>query len=74
MRGKAGATTLRRITIDELAQHKAKEDAWAAFGGKVFNITPYLDFHPGGVGYLMKVAGKDGASRFRLWLRLEGGE
>ncbi|KAG2438980.1 hypothetical protein HYH02_010772 [Chlamydomonas schloesseri] len=32
--------------------------------GKVYNISPYLRFHPGGVPILMKAAGKDGTALF----------
>ena len=32
--------------------------------GNVYNITPYLDFHPGGVDELMRGAGKDGTALF----------
>jgi len=55
-------TQLGRITLDELAQHNTKDDCWQAYGGKVYNVTPYLKYHPGGVPQLMKAAGKDGES------------
>lgn len=33
-------------------------------GGKVYNITPYAKYHPGGVGELMRCAGRDGMKLF----------
>lgn len=47
-----------------LKQHNKRDDAWAAFNGKVYNITPYLSFHPGGEKELMRVAGRDGTKLF----------
>lgn len=38
--------------------------AWSSWQGKVYNITPYLPFHPGGEGELMKAAGRDGTKLF----------
>ena len=32
--------------------------------GKVYNITPYLEYHPGGIPEIMKGAGKDGTALF----------
>ena len=34
------------------------------FPGKVYNITPYLEYHPGGIPEIMKGAGKDGTQLF----------
>jgi cytochrome b involved in lipid metabolism len=40
------------------------------FSGKVYNITPYLEYHPGGIPEIMKGAGKDGTSLFdEVYLR-----
>ena len=32
--------------------------------GKVYNLTPYLEFHPGGIDELMRGAGKDSTQLF----------
>jgi cytochrome b involved in lipid metabolism len=64
-----GVESLLRITPSMLKQHNKKDDAWSAFNGKVYNITPYLPFHPGGEKELMRVAGRDGTKLFgRLFL------
>lgn len=33
-------------------------NAWGVYQGKVYNLTPYLNFHPGGGGELLRGAGK----------------
>jgi len=38
--------------------------AWSSYQGKVYNITPYLPFHPGGEGQLRRAAGRDGEQLF----------
>jgi len=72
MRG--GATSLARIPPSVLRMHNKRDDAWAAFSGKVYNITPYLAFHPGGEKELMRVAGRDGTKLFGLthaWVNVD---
>lgn len=41
-----------------------REDAWTVLGGKVYNITPYLPYHPGGEAELMRAAGRDATTLF----------
>lgn len=53
-----------KVTADELGRHKSEEDCWLAIHGLVFNVTPYLDFHPGGRDELMRGAGKDATDLF----------
>lgn len=53
-----------RITPSMLKKHNKPEDAWSAFNGKVYNLTPYLRFHPGGEEELMRCAGRDGTRLF----------
>ncbi|KAG2359382.1 cytochrome b5-like heme/steroid binding domain-containing protein [Suillus spraguei] len=61
-----GVDELMRIPQSVLKLHNKKEDAWTAINGKVYNITPYLPYHPGGEKELMRVAGRDGTKLFSL--------
>ncbi|CAI7887176.1 unnamed protein product [Closterium sp. NIES-53] len=54
------------IRMSEVKRHKKEEDAWTVVRGRVYNITPYLDFHPGGKAMLMKAAGKDCTALFSM--------
>ncbi|CAG7729695.1 unnamed protein product [Allacma fusca] len=54
----------RVIPLDELKQHNTREDCWMAIRGKVFDVTDYIDYHPGGVPYIMKGAGQDATKMF----------
>lgn len=40
------------------------KDAWSVFSGKVYNISPYISFHPGGEAELLRGAGRDGTRMF----------
>ncbi|BES91633.1 Oxidoreductase FAD-Hypothetical protein domain [Nesidiocoris tenuis] len=65
---------LLKVTREELAKHRKEDDAWIAIRGNVYNITRYLDFHPGGVAELMKGAGIDGTELFNNvhpWVNFE---
>ncbi|KAK9324371.1 hypothetical protein V1517DRAFT_256444 [Lipomyces orientalis] len=64
--GRPNGVPPARITLDELKRHSTQEDAWTALGGKVYNISPYLRYHPGGVKELMRCAGRDGTKLFNL--------
>ncbi|KAL4439910.1 hypothetical protein ABPG75_002911 [Micractinium tetrahymenae] len=72
--GLAGGRPRRDITLEEVAQHNTRDDCWTVLRGKVYNITPYLRFHPGGIPLLLKVAGKDGTAlftKYHAWVNYE---
>lgn len=48
----------RSISLEELQSHNTVDDVWLAVNGKVYNMTPYLRYHPGGIPILMATAGK----------------
>lgn len=41
----------------EVSKHASAEDAWLIVGGKVLNITSWLEEHPGGDDVLLDLAG-----------------
>ena len=50
---------LRAITKAEVQQHNKMDDMWMCIRGKVYDVTPYIPFHPGGDEILMRGAGCD---------------
>ncbi|KAL2757024.1 hypothetical protein ACRALDRAFT_1062660 [Sodiomyces alcalophilus JCM 7366] len=59
-------TPYLKVTPSMLKRQSGRRgtDAWTAFGGRVYNISPYADYHPGGRGELLRCAGKDGTRLF----------
>ena len=57
------------ITPEELARHNTQFDSWTAFQGKVYNITNYFPYHPGGDEILRQAAGKDCTDLFMKYHR-----
>lgn len=65
---------LIRVTKGQLAEHNQYHDCWTAINGRVYNITHYIDFHPGGKEEIMKCAGRDGTSlfnKYHSWVNAE---
>lgn len=68
------STPSKPITIDELETHNKKSDCWMAINGKVYDVTKYMPYHPGGIPTLMKGAGKDSTdlfNKFHPWVNAE---
>ncbi|KAF5291583.1 hypothetical protein FQR65_LT01896 [Abscondita terminalis] len=62
------------VTLRELALHNKPTDAWLAIRGKVYNVSHYLPFHPGGVEELMRGVGTDATTLFdevHAWVNYE---
>ena len=77
LRGLPASTPYLKVTPFQLRYYTGRKgkDAWTVLGGKVYNITPYLPYHPGGEPELMKCAGRDGTKLFaeiHPWVNWEG--
>lgn len=51
-------------TYEEVAKHNKVEDAWIVIDGKVYDITNFLDEHPGGEEIIFENAGGDATESF----------
>ena len=62
----SGVPVLQRVRPSTLKYNngRAGKPAWSSYHGKVYNVTPFLPYHPGGEGELMRAAGKDGGKLF----------
>lgn len=54
----------REISAAELAIHNEIGDVWLALNGAVYDVSHYVDFHPGGRDEMMRGAGRDATVLF----------
>jgi uncharacterized membrane protein len=53
------------ITAAEVSQHATPDDCWTIIDGAVFDMTPFLNRHPGGSTAIAGLCGGDGTAGFR---------
>ncbi|ORY34117.1 L-mandelate dehydrogenase [Naematelia encephala] len=53
------------IAAKELEKHNSRESLWVAIDGDVYDLTGFIDHHPGGSQVLIDHAGKDVTSLFK---------
>ncbi|CDS04548.1 hypothetical protein LRAMOSA07195 [Lichtheimia ramosa] len=55
---------LKTFTRDEVARHSSEGDLWIVIDGEVWDMSMFVDMHPGGVSPIMQYAGKDATDAF----------
>ncbi|PYI32073.1 cytochrome b5 reductase, partial [Aspergillus indologenus CBS 114.80] len=55
---------LPEYSLAEVATHNKKDDIWIVVHGQVFDVTNYLQDHPGGAEVLLETAGTDATADF----------
>jgi cytochrome b involved in lipid metabolism len=51
-------------TMEDVAQHNSKESCWAVIKGDVYDLTEWINKHPGGADKILYLCGKDGTEAF----------
>jgi cytochrome b involved in lipid metabolism len=54
----------RKYTLSEVQQHCSLDDCWMVIFDKVYNITEFVNDHPGGDFILLEYAGRDATHPF----------
>ncbi|KAI0079838.1 hypothetical protein K474DRAFT_1658665 [Panus rudis PR-1116 ss-1] len=52
------------ISGAEVAKHNSRESCWIIVHGYVYDVTDFLDEHPGGSKIILKYAGKDATAEY----------
>ena len=61
---KIGDYDLPTVTMDQVSKHNKKTDAWIVISGLVYDVTDFIDFHPGSSAILFEQCGKDATLAF----------
>lgn len=51
-------------SLAEVSEHNYSKDCWLVIGGKVYDVTNFLEEHPGGDEVLLSATGKDATDDF----------
>ncbi len=56
--------TQNKFSLSQVSSHKSRTDCWVTVNGGVYNLTTWIDQHPGGADKILALCGKDGSSAF----------
>ena len=51
-------------TLEECKKHNTIDDCWLVMYEKVYDVTPFMDDHPGGSEIMLDVTGRDSTDDF----------
>lgn len=52
------------LSVAEIKTHDNKSDCWSIVNANVYNLTSYVQNHPGGAAVIANICGKDGTKAF----------
>lgn len=65
--------TKKEITLEEVKKHNKKTDAWIVIEDKVYDVTSWIENHPGGL-IIMRGVGKDATILFKKFRHSKNAE
>jgi cytochrome b involved in lipid metabolism len=64
------STVNTSYTVEEVMKRNTKDNCWLIINNSVYNVTEYIDRHPGGASRITDFCGKDATQAFQT----QGGE
>lgn len=58
------------VTWQELEKHNKRDDFWVAYEGNVYDVTKWVDHHPGGYDMIAFSSGRDISMLFYSYHKL----
>lgn len=58
------STAAQSYTVAQVAQHNSSTSCWSAINGRVYDLTAWINKHPGGPEHILSICGSDGSSAF----------
>jgi len=59
-----GPPAVKKYSLKEIAEHNSAKSTWIVIHDLIYDVTPFLDEHPGGEEILLEQAGKNGTENF----------
>ncbi|KAJ9539590.1 hypothetical protein OSB04_026096 [Centaurea solstitialis] len=60
------ASATKNFVFKEVSNHNKTKDCWLVINGKVYDVTPFMEDHPGGDEVLLAATGKDATDDFEI--------
>ncbi|GMN62488.1 hypothetical protein TIFTF001_031567 [Ficus carica] len=64
MGGGGGGGDGKLFTLAQVSEHNSPKNCWLIIDGKVYDVTKFLEDHPGGDEVLLSATGKDATDDF----------
>jgi cytochrome b involved in lipid metabolism len=52
------------LSWEEVGKHNSRESCWVVIRGEAYDVTAFVDDHPGGAKSLLRYGGKDGTEEY----------
>jgi cytochrome b involved in lipid metabolism len=60
----SGSVSAGTYTMAQVAQHASATSCFTAISGSVYNLTSFINQHPGGAQAILSLCGRDGTAAF----------